>query len=358
MTQTDKIDRIDKKQTVQVQQASSQGESGQAEQKIRISLLGNAGLLIEYRGAKLLLDAVYGTEPQPFSNIPPDVMQKLMTGQPPFEHIDCLLFTHLHPDHFSPKLLRTLLETGRVGGVILPDSEKAAGTQPMVQADYAALVQKLREGKTPCMLLTEQTDRAVCRISPHITVRGFHTGHLDRKYRAVEHVCYRIAFDQRNILFTADADYLNATFEDFTESTGTSGLCWERPESEIGEKTEVRPEENQKEKAKERSEEENSEEEKLKTRSENEPEGIVGDHTGNVLEAVFVNPLFFNALQRPGFLKFRFRTKQLCIYHVPFAPDDSMHMRAGIKQGLSAFSAQPGAVPVHVLSEPYAQLLL
>ena len=66
---------------------------------LRVTLVCNAGLLLEYHGTTLLLDGIYGKEGHPFSNLTPQVWKQMKAGEPPFEKIDYLLFTHAHPDH-------------------------------------------------------------------------------------------------------------------------------------------------------------------------------------------------------------------------------------------------------------------
>ena len=68
---------------------------------LRVTLLANAGLLLEYEGTTLLIDGIFHSRDVPFSSLPQDVWQKLLRGDAPFGNIDYLLFTHHHPDHFS-----------------------------------------------------------------------------------------------------------------------------------------------------------------------------------------------------------------------------------------------------------------
>ena len=89
------------------------------ENMVRATLISNAGLLLEYRGVKLLVDAIYHTT-DPFSNPPPAVWSAMLAGEPPFDGVDTLLFTHDHPDHFSPERLMQYLRYRTVRQVVLP----------------------------------------------------------------------------------------------------------------------------------------------------------------------------------------------------------------------------------------------
>ena len=53
-----------------------QGES--RDEKLRVTLVCNAGVLLEYRGTKVLLDSIYGPEGHPFSNLTDVTWQQML----------------------------------------------------------------------------------------------------------------------------------------------------------------------------------------------------------------------------------------------------------------------------------------
>ena len=235
------------------------------EETVHVTLIANAGVLLEYRGTTLLLDGIYGAEGHPFSNLSADVWKQLLEGKPPFETIDYLLFSHAHPDHCSPRMTEEYLRHRKVKGVFLPN------TRSVRESGLPAL---LKEEKIPSILLSEQTDRAVFRIEPHITVRAFTTLHLDEKFRHVHHFCYLISFDEKHMLFTADVDYIH---EDLSQIRRFP------------------------------------------------------------LRAAFVNPLFFSELRRRRFFKGELKAETLCIYHVPFSGEDGMQIRSALANNMVHF---------------------
>ena len=170
---------------------------------IRVTLLANAGVPIRYRDTALLLDGVFGKKDNPFSELPAGCRDAMLRGRPPFERMDYLLFSHYHPDHFTPGMVRELLERRTVKGLFYP-----ADGAPQVQC----LGDWLCRRGIPCVTLSHKTDRAVIRVEPYITVQAFMTTHLGPEYRDVPHVCYLLSFDGRHVLFTADTDYLHEDF--------------------------------------------------------------------------------------------------------------------------------------------------
>lgn len=174
------------------------------ERTLRVTLVANAGVLLEYQGTTLLLDGIYGPENHPFSNLTPEVWREMREGKGHFKKVDYLLFTHAHPDHFSPEMTLEYLKERKVKGVFLPQTRSVRESG---LADY------IRDAAIPAVFLTEETDHVGYRVEPGITVRAFSTLHLDKKYHHVHHFCYLLTFGEKHILFCADVDY---TQEDFS----------------------------------------------------------------------------------------------------------------------------------------------
>ena len=62
------------------------------EETVHVTLIANAGVLLEYRGTTLLLDGIYGAEGHPFSNLSADVWK----GSPPLRPSTiCSFPTHI-----------------------------------------------------------------------------------------------------------------------------------------------------------------------------------------------------------------------------------------------------------------------
>lgn len=251
---------------------------------IRVTLLANAGVLLQYRGTFLLLDGIFGKKDNPFSELPGTCWDAMLREEPPFVRLDYLLFSHYHPDHFSPRMVQELLEHRAVKGLFFPEDGA-----PEVQH----LSAWLRQWGVPCVPLSRKTDRAAIQIEPDISVQAFMVPHLGAEYREVPHVCYLLTFDGRRVLFTADSDYLH---EDFGKLSHTP------------------------------------------------------------LDAVFLNPLFFQAYFNERLFHGHFDTKTLCVYHVPFREDDGMHMQDMARRMPQA--AERENFRVLPLTEPMQQIEL
>lgn len=251
---------------------------------LRATLVANAGLLLEYNGTTLLLDGIYGTDGHPFSALSPEVWRQMKEGAAPFDKVDFLLFTHAHPDHFSPGMTLEYLQHRPVKGVFAPDTRSVA---------ESGLAEFLRERNIPCALLSDQTGSVGFRVTPDITVRAFRTLHLDKQFEKVRHFCYLITFGDKNVLFTADIDYVT---------------------EDLSRLKDIR------------------------------------------LDAAFINPLFFGVLRRGRFFHGKLDAKRIVVYHVPFAADDGMGMRARLEHDLAQWPKERAWVTA--LQEPFQKISL
>jgi L-ascorbate metabolism protein UlaG (beta-lactamase superfamily) len=220
--------------------------------QVRVTLVANAGVLLRYRDTAILLDALFSEEEAPYCAASPAVTEKLLCGEPPFEQIDYVLFTHLHADHFSEAATREFLSRRQIRGLVLP----ASG-----QSDFPSFV---KETGTPCSVLTEHTRETLFRLSAEIQITAFRTLHLDRKYHDIPHFCYLIAFGEKKLLFTSDADYTEESFAFLREETVT---------------------------------------------------------------AAFVNPMFFSDLRRRRFFRGSLPAENIVVYHLPFPADGEQLQR-------------------------------
>ena len=173
------------------------------ENMVRATLISNAGLLLEYRGVKLLVDAIYHTT-DPFSTPPPAAWSAMLAGEPPFDGVDTLLFTHDHPDHFSPERLMQYLRYRTVRQVVLPVMEPQ---------HWEILQPFLEERRIQWTLLTARMQTADFQIPGGTVIRPYFTRHIDKAFWTVPHSCYVISFGEKHVLLTADVDYTIETFE-------------------------------------------------------------------------------------------------------------------------------------------------
>ncbi|MDL2313879.1 MBL fold metallo-hydrolase [Desulfovibrio sp. OttesenSCG-928-C14] len=70
----------------------------------RIHYLSNAGIMVESGEKKVLIDALISHGHPVFNKYSPEIERRILSGEPPFDGVDLLLFTHYHLDHFDRHL--------------------------------------------------------------------------------------------------------------------------------------------------------------------------------------------------------------------------------------------------------------
>ena len=88
---------------------------------IHITLVANAGLLLESGGRKLLLDGLHSQENGMFSPVPPCIREQIMKRIPPFDGIRWVAFTHFHEDHFDLDLVNRYLQEAAPEMLVMPE---------------------------------------------------------------------------------------------------------------------------------------------------------------------------------------------------------------------------------------------
>ena len=170
------------------------------DETLRGMLIANAGILLEYRNTKLLIAGLYRVTDNPFSDIPPDTLRRLQDGEPPYDGVDFLLFTHGHSDHFSAELVQEYAQRRQPKGLFLPPGDSEARRRLRACLD---------EWGVSCIPPDGPEEWT---LAPGVTVRSLPPRHLDRRYWDVPHACLLLTLGEKRVLFTADADYTLETF--------------------------------------------------------------------------------------------------------------------------------------------------
>ncbi|HUT07310.1 MAG TPA: MBL fold metallo-hydrolase [Candidatus Latescibacteria bacterium] len=123
----------------QVSQEKIRQDPGQrgGREPLQLTFIANSGVLVSSGDQKVLIDALFD-KPNPEYRAPsPEVLDRIMRGEAPFDGIDLVLVTHNHPDHFDAGLAARYMET--VPGPILLAPADAVAELRKAAVDWARI---------------------------------------------------------------------------------------------------------------------------------------------------------------------------------------------------------------------------
>ena len=104
---------------------------------MKITLICNCGLLFQSGQDAILIDGI-NRESLDFKVLPDAEYQKMLTGQPPYEVLPELFFSHRHSDHMDRKKVRALLEARGTSQIAAPaEGTRQAGCFTVTSVPFA-----------------------------------------------------------------------------------------------------------------------------------------------------------------------------------------------------------------------------
>lgn len=174
---------------------------------IKVTFLVNAAVLLEYDDTKFLIDGIYDKTGHNFSSLSLEKWEKMKAGNEIFSDIKYLLFTHEHGDHFSPERVCEYLQKQRPKAIFMPKNN-SEGTERVEKTGKA-------QGIACVLLEKEFCQKTYFQPEKEIRIKAYRTVHLDKEDGEIEHYCYLIQCGDKNLLFTADAEFHTEKFEAF-----------------------------------------------------------------------------------------------------------------------------------------------
>ncbi len=158
---------------------------------MRIMLLCNAGLAIEYQNEILLVD-VLNTEDPPFAGISELLWEQILNRIPPFDRVCGLYFTHRHRDHCDP---------------------------------VKVMLYKSKWPDIPCWMPEETTRHGELRFGPFAVEYG-RVNHAPMEEAFPDHVVTWIAAGEKRIYIAADAALDPEPHRTFLNSRTADAAFW------------------------------------------------------------------------------------------------------------------------------------
>ena len=85
--------------------------SGHPENPTKTTYLGNEGIMVSDGHTTILFDPLYPNGFGTYQMVPEDMRQALLAGDAPYDAVDAIFISHMHPDHFSVDEVILYLET-------------------------------------------------------------------------------------------------------------------------------------------------------------------------------------------------------------------------------------------------------
>ncbi|MGE4401540.1 MAG: MBL fold metallo-hydrolase [Desulfobulbus sp.] len=174
---------------------------------ITLTLIANAGVLVEYNGIGVLVDGIHHEKEHPFSRVSQADLMLMRRGEGVFTNLTYLLFTHEHPDHFSPLYVTELIHARSVQGIVLPSTDNAS-------PQLTLLLNHLRKkGIAYWSLGLEPGATQRIDLTDDLVVTVIGTRHMGPQYQSIGNDCFLLSMAGKNLLFTGDGDHVREYFE-------------------------------------------------------------------------------------------------------------------------------------------------
>ncbi|HEX6791377.1 MAG TPA: MBL fold metallo-hydrolase [Candidatus Krumholzibacteria bacterium] len=158
-----------------------------------LTYVGCEGVLVRSEAGSVLIDGLYGDEAAPFGVPDARTLDRLRDAKPPFQHIDLVLATHYHGDHFDPVAVARHLRGN-------PNAHFASTSQATVQVLEAMHGMFAHRVHT----LPANEGELVARDIGPVRVEAFGLSHGKVHYADVQHLGLVVTLGGRTVIHLGD----------------------------------------------------------------------------------------------------------------------------------------------------------
>lgn len=160
---------------------------------LALTYVGCEGVLVRSSAGTVLIDGLYGEEAAPFGVPPEAMLERLRDARPPFDHIDVILATHFHGDHFDPVAVARHLRAN-------PATHFVSTTQATVQ------VMEATHGLLGHRVHGVQADEGISvqRDVGAVHIQAFGLSHGKVHYADVQHLGFVVTLGGRKLIHLGD----------------------------------------------------------------------------------------------------------------------------------------------------------
>lgn len=182
----------------------------------RVVSILNAGIRAEFGEAKFLIDPLYDNHFGSLAEMGPELIEKIIAGEAPYDGVDAVFVSHAHADHFSAEYLNRMMAAQAEVIVVAPDQALAAmQASPIWQDEFQSRIVSidLENGGPPQLF-----ELAGAEIE---ALQTPHAGWPDR-HKDTDNITYRISSEAgARIIHLGDADPVVEHFAPNVEMLGS-----------------------------------------------------------------------------------------------------------------------------------------
>ncbi|MBQ3378990.1 MAG: MBL fold metallo-hydrolase [Clostridia bacterium] len=176
------------------------------EDKVTVTSVANAGVMITYRGRKFLFDAIQTGNPY-FSGPPDDVLSDLINSRGIFADAELLAYSHYHNDHIDFEKNLEYLSHHRPAHLVLPHDPFKRTTA--FKLNLSALEIPFLEPNVPL------DKKVVLKLADDVSLTCYHSRHDGgEKFDKVYHYTFLLSVGDKNILLAADSPIMDCRLYD------------------------------------------------------------------------------------------------------------------------------------------------
>jgi L-ascorbate metabolism protein UlaG (beta-lactamase superfamily) len=163
---------------------------------LRLTYIANEGVMVATGSHRILIDALFDAPNPVYAAPPPELLEKMTSGDAPFEDIDLCLVTHNHPDHFRASVVEHFL-LGNPRAVMIAPLDVVE-----VMRDSAEHWPEFRDRVVPIDLLVGERST---QLHAGMRVHAFRTLHSGARASPMN-VMYLVEMDDWNVFHEGDSN--------------------------------------------------------------------------------------------------------------------------------------------------------
>jgi len=173
---------------------------------VEVTYIANEGVLISADGKQVLIDGLHREYGPEYAFLPAADREKIETAKPPFDHIDLILVSHRHLDHFHPESVGRHLQHNPKA--VLVSSQQVVDEVEKNFKDFQSIKSRVMAATPPWK---ERVAMKVSGIDFEILSLRHGTG----RHATIQNLGHIIKLGGKKLLHVGDADTSIENFANF-----------------------------------------------------------------------------------------------------------------------------------------------